>query len=395
MATATIDGLSPEAPDVAVAQPNLRRSVVLSFAIFLLIGVAESAIHVLLGPSATRTPTWSSELRGNMPWWLLWVVFMPAVFVLARRYQFHGPSRLKSALAHAGLGLVIATAHGVTFAVTFHAFTGKVLAPTFAGQVRWFVYGYLLMDLITYAACVGIYWSVEYFSQYQASALAAARSDAHAAKLQLRLADARIHALRMELNPHFLFNALNSVSGLVRKGEQASAVEMLARLGELMRTTLNRDMPPEVPLAEEVALLLRFLDIEMVRFGDRLRVGWDVGADVWQAMVPPLILQPLVENALRHGISRRSGAGLLHISARRSGLQLELVVQDSGEGVQKAARPVGAGIGLTNTRARLEELYGTEGASLDLSNVASGGARARILLPLHLSRTEPDAVALN
>jgi LytS/YehU family sensor histidine kinase len=170
---------------------------------------------------------------------------------------------------------------------------------------------------------------------------------------------------------------------------------MLARLGDLLRTTLDREMPAEVALFEEIQYLGRFLDIELVRFGDRLRVTWDVDPEAKNALVPPLILQPLVENALRHGIGRRPGVAQLKISARRSGLHLELTVRDSGEGLTPTnGRVPREGIGLSNTRARLAELYGAEAATLDVADAPGGGVRARLLLPFHTTVQERD-VAVN
>jgi LytS/YehU family sensor histidine kinase len=172
---------------------------------------------------------------------------------------------------------------------------------------------------------------------------------------------------------------------------------MLERVGELLRTTLDREMPPEVPLAAELGLLGRYLDIEQARFGERLRVSWDVEPETRDALVPPLILQPLVENALRHGVSRRQGVALLRISARRAGRQLELTVRDTGDGLALVGgRPPREGIGLSNTRARLEQLYGPDATSLELGDVAGGGARGRLLLPYHVTRarTHADGVAL-
>ena len=157
------------------------------------------------------------------------------------------------------------------------------------------------------------------------------------------------------------------------------------------KPTDDDEMPAEIPLADELSYLGRFVDIELVRFGDRLHVTWDVDADVRTALVPPLILQPLVENALRHGIARRPGPALLRVSARRSGLHVELAVRDSGDGLSPIdGRAPREGIGLSNTRARLAELYGPEAASLDVADVPGGGVRARVLLPFHTNVEDRD-----
>jgi hypothetical protein len=382
-------------PDEALRDKvNLWRAALVAAGACLVVALLETVKDLVFAATEGRERTVFQALRAQLPWWILWMAFMPAVLALARRFRFDSPRWPVSAGVHVLLGIVLSLAHGILYALTSHHVTGVVVPPTSGGPVRFFLSRYLFTDILTYAATIGAYWSVEYFSHFRLSSLAAARSEARAARLQLRLADARIHALRMELNPHFLFNALNSVAGLVRRREHDAAVDMLARLGELLRTTLDRNMPPEVTLAEELALLRRFLDIELVRFGDRLRVVWEIEAEAYDAFVPPLILQPLVENALRHGIARRSGAGLLHVSARRAGLSLELAVRDSGEGLTTpGGRPPREGIGLQNTRARLEELYGEGTTSVELANVQGGGARTRLLLPFHLSRGEGHVAA--
>lgn len=383
-----------DADEALKEKVSFRKALGVACIAYAGVGVMEATVDFTLSRVSGSPATILTVLRRQVPWWLLWIVFAPAVLGLARHYRFDGPRWPRSAGVHAMLGVLISLSHSTLYALTSHIFTGAVVATSPWAQARLVLGRYLFTDLMTYIAAVGVYWSYEYFMHFRSSALAAARSEAQAARLQLRLADARIHALRMELNPHFLFNALNSVAGLVRKREHDGAIDMLARLGELLRTTLNRDMPPEVTLAEELALLRRFLDIELVRFGDRLRVVWEVEAGAYDAFVPPLILQPLVENALRHGIAKRSGAGLLHVSARQVGLQLELAVRDTGEGI--VPRPVRAerqGIGLSNTRSRLEELYGAEASSVELTDAPGGGARARILLPFHLSRGREHAAA--
>ena len=331
---------------------------------------------------------WLPVAYDQLAWWGLWTAMMPIVLWLARTYRFDGPRWRRSAAAHALVALPLLVAHTAVCGVAYHIVNGPgPSANSLVDHVRIFITRFLFTDIVTYCAAVGVYYAVEYFSHFRRSAIAAVRADARAARLQLSLAEARIHALRMELNPHFLFNALNAVAGLVRKREHDAAIDTLARLGDLLRTTLDRDMPPEVPFSEELDLLRRYLSIELARFGDRLRVAWEVDPEAQGALVPPLILQPLVENAVRHGVSRRPGVALLRISARRVGLHLELAVRDSGEGLAPLeGRAPREGIGLSNTRARLEELYGPDATSLELTDAPGGGARARLLLPFHLTR---------
>jgi len=380
------DGSSSRDP-VSPTTISLWRALGVATVACLGVAFLETCKDLAFAGLAARDRTVAAAIRAQVPWWVLWIAFMPLVLILARRFRFDGPRWTTSALVHSAMGFTVALAHGVAFGLTVQLFVGQMVRPTLGAQVRLFLEQYLFTDLFTYCATVALYWSVEYFTHFRRSALAAARAEAEQARLQLRLADARLHALRMELNPHFLFNALNSVAGLVRRRDDVAAVEMLARLGDLLRTTLDREMPPEVTLAEEVALLRRYLDIELVRFGDRLRVVWDIAPEAWDACVPPLILQPVVENALRHGIARRSGTALLHVAARRVGWLLELEVRDSGEGLRlRPGAPVRQGIGLSNARARLDELYGAGMASVELHDASGGGARALVRIPYHVGR---------
>lgn len=359
------------------------------------IGVLECAKdYVMVQIQGIERPL-VSVLRDQALWWVLWMLLMPAVIWLAQALRFDGGRWRKSAVIHAAVALVLSLGHIAAFGGAYYWAVGPTSwGPTAGRVIAVFTTRYLATDVIIYAAALGVYYAFEYFTRFRRWALAAAQSESRAARLQLNLAEARIHALRMELNPHFLFNALNAVAGLVRKREHDAAIDMLARLGDLLRTTLDREMPAEVPLADELQFLGRFLDIELVRFGDRLRIAWDIEPDVRNALVPPLILQPLVENALRHGIARRPGPALLRISAGRSGLHLELAVRDTGEGLVPAdGRPPRNGIGLSNTRARLAELYGADVASLEVADVAGGGVRARLLVPFHTTQ-EKSHVAI-
>ncbi len=184
-------------------------------------------------------------------------------------------------------------------------------------------------------------------------------------RLEASLARARLEALKMQLQPHFLFNSLNAIGALVHKDPDA-ADEMLAALSDLLRLTLETSGEQELPLRRELEFVERYLAIEHVRFGDRLRFEVDVAPETFAALVPTFLLQPLVENAVRHGLEPRSGAGVLMIRARRVGGTLRLSVTDNGIGLPNG-KPEREGIGLSNTRARLRELYGGA-ASLELRN---------------------------
>ena len=360
------------------------------------IGVLEVAKdYVMLQIQGTERPM-LAVLRDQALWWVLWMALMPAVIWLAQTFRVDRSRWVQNAAVHTAVAVVLSVGHIIVFGAAYYAAVGPTTwGPTMAGQISVFMTRHLATDIIIYGGAISVYYAVEYFTRFRRLALAAAQMESRAARLQLSLAEARIHALRMELNPHFLFNALNAVAGLVRRREHDGAIDMLARLSDLLRTTLDRDMPAEIPLCDELVYLGRFLDIELVRFGDRLRVTWDIDPDVRTALVPPLILQPLVENALRHGIARRPGPASLRIAARRSGLHLELVVRDSGEGLgPNDGSEAREGIGLSNTRARLAELYGEGAATLDVADAPGGGVRARVLVPFHTAQQPSNTLAV-
>lgn len=199
-------------------------------------------------------------------------------------------------------------------------------------------------------------------------------------RLEASLAKARIEALKMQLQPHFLFNSLNSIAALVHRDPHA-ADEMLAGLSDLLRLTIESSGEQELPLSEELKFVERYLAIEHVRFGERLRFEIEIAPEVRAAMVPTFLLQPLVENAVHHGLEPQQGAGLLSIRAWREGSRLRLTVADNGPGL--ADGPAHReGIGLPNTRARLSELYG-DAATLELKS--GEGMKVEISLPFRLA----------
>ena len=208
-----------------------------------------------------------------------------------------------------------------------------------------------------------------------------------ALELEARLADAKLQALRMQLHPHFLFNTLNAIATLVHKDARA-ADEMITNLSELLRATLDTS-EQEIPLRQELDFLDRYLEIQQVRFGERLRVEKEIDAATLDGLVPTLILQPLVENAIRHGIEPNPSAGVVTIRARRSEVgSLHLTVRDSG-GWPKSQAKSQAGIGLANTRGRLQELYGSR-ARLMLNTDVDGGFAVEMEIPFHEPLTRPS-----
>jgi two-component system, LytTR family, sensor kinase len=245
-----------------------------------------------------------------------------------------------------------------------------------------------------YAAVVGVI-------EWRAADARSRAREREAAELAAELAKAQLSALRMQLHPHFLFNALHTITVLVGEEERETAMQLLVRLGGVLRAVVRGDPAREVPLSEEVALIGEYLDIEQVRFADRLRVEWDLDAAALDCLVPVFVLQPLVENALRHGVGRAPAGGVLRISAKVDGTALELGVYDDGPrgaaATHGAGEEAGQGIGLSNTRARLARLYGPDATLVLQQTEGEGGMYARIRIPAPRLTTHairrPDPVA--
>ena len=233
----------------------------------------------------------------------------------------------------------------------------------------------LLNQMMIYCAVLAAGFAREFFLREQRRRAESVQLEARTAHLEAQLAHARLDALRMQLNPHFLFNTLHAVSALVER-DPGGVRRMIARLSELLRHTLDSRGSEEVPLREELAFLQRYLDIMGVRFQGRLRVSTSIADETSNARVPNFILQPLVENALEHGVSR-TGDAEITITARREAQQLVIAIHDRGPGLDASAE---SGVGLANTRARLAALYG-DAASVELRTAPEGGAAAELRLP--------------
>jgi hypothetical protein len=329
----------------------------------------DSGQHVDVGRAVLR----------EVPPWIVWAFCVPLVIAWQQRFPLIWPPRPTAIVAHLAGAAAATGVLSLIPAIVEHGFGYASPGSSLWVHVR---------DNLVYAAPKGA-------ATYGAT-LGLGYAAAHAARtrqlLELRgeLTRAQLTALRMQLNPHFLFNALHTIGALVRDGNQRDAVDMIAKLGDVLRHVLRADGDPEAPLRDEVAFLRDYLEIEQARFGDRLRVAWQLDPRSEALPVPQLILQPLVENALRHGLSRRARPGSLTISSQLDDARLALEVTDDGDGLpaDPAARPAG-GVGLANVRARLRQMYGDQ-AELSLSPREAGGVIARIVLPVR-TPGEPGA----
>jgi two-component system LytT family sensor kinase len=238
--------------------------------------------------------------------------------------------------------------------------------------------------VIAYWVVLSIQTAMRYYARFQERAQAALRSELRASQLEAQVAQARLGTLKAQLQPHFLFNTLNAIVVLVRQQKGRQAEETLARFSDLLRAVLADMEAQEVSLARELEYLKLYLSIEQLRFSDRLRVEFDVDPEVLDAAVPHMGLQPIVENAIRHGVGARSTPGVISIRAHRNGDQLHLTVRDDGPGFSAQCAQAGMGLGLANTRARLKQLYG-ENAELRTESAEAGGAIVTLVLPVGIA----------
>jgi len=346
------------------------KTLLIALAGFGIVGLLEAAhygfwLHLKGKPAPVG---W--VLLHEVPPWILWGLCVPAVTALGERFRLEWPPRVRALLAHLG-GFTAATLLLSTVSIALERWLDPPTGDSFARQLRTSVVFFSPLAFITYVATLGIGYAVSY----------GARSR-QLLELKSELQKAQLSALRMQLNPHFLFNTLHTIGALVREDNHRGAVEMIEKLGDVLRHVLRSDAAPETPLREEVAFLRKYLEIEQVRFGDRLRVTWSLDSPSESLAVPQLILQPLVENALRHGLAPRARPGALTIRASVASDRLELAVADDGVGLPAdfAAR-CRAGVGLANVRARLIRRYG-DAAQLSLAPGVDGGVTALIVLPL-------------
>jgi two-component sensor histidine kinase len=320
--------------------------------------------------STGRSANWALTLRRSLSEWWLWALLTPLVVVLARRFPLHGDRRLRNIAVHVGIGVVVA--FGKTHA-------DRAIFALLTGFWTYFLVTTLALQFSLYAAVVAAAHGVEYYKR--------SREREH---LEAQLAETRLHMLNMQLQPHFLFNTLNTIAEMVHE-DPDKADTMIAGLSDLLRRTLDLGAVQEITVADEIDLVERYLDIQKARFGGRLRVNISASAAARAARVPALLLQPIVENAIHHGLAARMDAGRIDIDARIDGRTLVLTVTDDGSGDPEEVITGPERVGLGNTRARLDALY-RGAARLALGRAEGRGARVTIEIPLgHRSPGEGGA----
>jgi two-component system, LytTR family, sensor kinase len=365
-------------PEPGTSRPTPRRlflRALLLVGFWTLLGLFFVSEAFVASTIMGRPLSWSQAVWYQLPGWYIWAALAPLVVILGRRVRIERGAWTFGLLFHATASALFSLVHLVT-AVALGGLVATLArrAFSFGDVLRFLLETGSHLNLLTYWAILGVSYALDYYRRDQEREL-------RSTVLQARLTEAQLQMLRMELHPHFLFNTLHAISALMHKDVDA-ADRMLARLGDLLRLTLESSGRQEVSLREELDFLRRYLEIEQARFRERLTVDMRIDPATLDARVPNLVLQPLVENAIRHGIAPRSAPGRVEIYAHRHDSMLELRVQDNGAGM-RATGTQREGVGLANTRARLQQLYGAS-HRFELFNATEGGFVVRLSIPFSL-----------
>lgn len=329
--------------------------------------------------------TWGKNLWWKAMEWYAWALLAAPIFNVCRRFDF-STRPWRTVLGHLAFGSVASLLHcGVL--TTGALIESHVLDTGFSwsGLFKFIFANHFHEDVLTYAAMVSVWYAFDYHNRFR-------ERERRASELEAHLAQARLQRLKSQLHPHFLFNTLNGIAALIYEDPKA-AHRMLARLSELLRMSLRDDAAQEVMLRSEIQFGRRYLELEQIRFGSRLALQWDIAPETLEACVPNLLLQPLLENAIKHAIAPFSTPGKIAVWSRRDNDTLLLRVIDNGPGLsnfhERSREP---GIGLINTRARLQELYG-DLHRIELKGAESGGLVVEVAIPFRPATAPEDSMA--
>jgi two-component system LytT family sensor kinase len=368
------------------------RTWFLVFLIWTLLGVFFSSQAYLMQLPADSSaefpgPSWVELLRQNLTEFYIWALVTPLIFHLGRRFPIVQHRWRMNLPIHMLVCLSIAILEvGVSTAISAWM---RSAAPNQAWSMssQYFLFlATLQQNVLFYWVILGVCWSIDYYRKYHEREL-------RATQLQAQLVHAQLKVLKMQLHPHFLFNTLNAISALIYQDVEL-ADRMIARLGELLRATLENVDRQEVPLREELDFIEPYLEIEKARLGPRLCVKLNVDSETMNCLVPNMILQPLVENAIRHGIAPHDKPGCIEISAHCENGKVKLKVCDNGLGCAvEASSKSQTGLGLSNTRARLQQLYGSA-HGLELSSAPNTGTEVAVSIPFHETSDDHNLIPL-
>lgn len=344
----------------------------LGFCFWTLLGLSFASQFYISSAKAGLEVSWGQAVNYALADWYVFALLSIPVIELARRFRFETGAWGGSLVVHAIASILFSLAYMVLRAAVGQWQSQAAFNDLFKPLLvkTWH------FNLLIYWVIVAVSHAFDYARKFREREL-------RASELEKHLAQAKLQALQMQLNPHFLFNALNSISSLMHTDVDA-ADRMIARLSDLLRAALEGAGTQEVSLREELDLLQLYLGIEQIRFGSRLSVKMNIGPETLEARVPNLILQPLVENAIKHGIEPRARRGCIALETQRHNGTLDIVVSDDGAGLGDSSK-IKEGVGLSNTRARLRELYGAT-HRFELKPGAEGGVRIEMSIPFREER---------
>jgi two-component system, LytTR family, sensor kinase len=360
-----------------------RRQWLLVIGLVVLISVLSASLFYLTYKQYKKeSKSFVQLVEWQLTWFSPWILLVPLIVRVAQQFPVDKQNWVRSLLIHAGSCLLFSFIH-LTLYVTLSRIIGGGIWSfvsengetyrsalfrlyTSPSQVNF------RLRLLIYAITVLVSLTLDYYDRHQ-------RRELELSKLGKQLADAQLQALKMQLHPHFLFNTLNSVSALMYK-DTSAAEAMILKLENFLHMTLESSDSQEVTLEKELEFLNYYLQIEQIRFQDRLDVKMKIDPATLDARVPNLIMQPIVENAIRHGVATRAAQGRIEIRANRTNGIIQLQVQDNGPGLEKENHLLREGVGLSNTRLRLQQIYG-DLYRFDLTNAPNGGVVATVELP--------------
>jgi two-component system LytT family sensor kinase len=370
------DGLQNE---VVMTEPwKSWKAWTLIIGLGVVFGLIDASQTLLVLGSLGRSMSPGRLLLQDFIYWATYAALVPGVFYVASRVRLDVPFQWWRITVHSVVALLFVVVHlGVS--VVLPPFSGfDAVLDRFLPLFQRFAAG----NFLVYWLVVGIFYALYYHQQ-------AREKEVQAAQLQAVVTESKLHALKSQLNPHFLFNTLNTIFVLAKKGDQPVLLRTIARLSDLLRVTTDESRPPEIPLSEELSFLELYLEIQATRFSDRLTVEYDIRPETRSALVPAMILQPLAENAIKYGLSMQVGRALIIVRSRRQNDALILEVADNGPGFgSRPGNHATTGIGLANTEARLRYLYGPQ-QSIRYSSPEEPGAVVTISVPF---RRAPEPV---
>ncbi len=352
---------------------NINRLIILL--VWTLLGIVFSSDKYLSRLTEGEPVTVQEAIAYGMVNWYVFGALSIFVVQLVRRRRLHSGQLLARAPAYILASVVFSVSHTlITHLLWFKRYPLSFFAsPELKVHLLW----HYRFDVLVFAVVIGVVQAIDHYRAMR-------RRELESAQLAAQLAQSRLQMLRMQIQPHFLFNTLNTIGALVYEKPDA-AHDMIANLSELLRLSLDSSSRQEVTLDEELTFLEHYIEIQKARFRERLQFQLDVAPATREAMVPSMILQPLVENAIQHGIAPYDIRGIVTVSARESNGRLRLEIRDNGGGVSRDGESLsGAGVGLANCRNRLQQLYAKQGAELRIARADDGGTVVSIDIPFRL-----------